>query len=42
MKSKSDFNIHVFIYPLNVTSGNSYTAILCINEQIPVIILQEV
>lgn len=32
------------IYPLGVTGGggDSYTAILCINEPIPVIILQEV
>lgn len=39
MQSKSDFNIRFLIYPLGV---DSYTAILCINEPIPVIILQEV
>lgn len=43
MQSKSDDNIFFLFYPRGVTMrGDSYTAILCINEAVPVIILQEV
>lgn len=50
MQWKSDFNIYFLIYLLGVIGGGGrgvmggvpYTAILCINEPIPVIILQEV
>lgn len=42
MHSKSDFNTHFLVSPLGATGGDSYAATLCINEPIPVIILQEV
>lgn len=41
-RSKSYFNIHFLASPLGEAGGESYTATLCINEAVPVIILQEV
>lgn len=45
MQLEPDSNIYFLISPLGASEGgwgDSYTAILCINEPIPVIILQEV